>query len=196
MRPAVPLSWQLLLTFVGLLLGMTVVLTTAANRSLLANLESEARRTVGVATQAREQTITQLFQLRQQRAAGFLTSLETLCGEPVSPRRLAWVDDCVQTMVDDFRRSERAAGANLTYGKRRLRQSGLPVPAAAIPSGSLARILKQSDGSTDYVMSATRGQTSLSLLFDGDQVNNLFNDLAGLGRSGEVFLIDRNGEFL
>ena len=70
MRPAVPLSVQLLLTFVGLLLGMTWVLMSSANTSLLANLETEAQRTINVATKAREQTLTQLFQLRQQRAEG------------------------------------------------------------------------------------------------------------------------------
>ena len=70
LRPAVPLSVQLLLTFVGLLLGMTWVLMSSANNSLLANLETEAQRTIDVATKAREQTLTQLFQLRQQRAEG------------------------------------------------------------------------------------------------------------------------------
>ena len=70
MRPAVPLSLQLLLTFVGLLLGVTVVLTSAANSSLLANLETEARRTVGVATHAREQALAQLFELRGTARGG------------------------------------------------------------------------------------------------------------------------------
>src|SRR6188474_1926136 len=100
MRPAVPLSVQLLLTFVGLLLGMTWVLMNSANTSLLSNLEAEAQRTVIVATKAREQTLTQLFQLRKQRAVGLLASIESLCAEPVEARRLAWVDDCVTTMVD------------------------------------------------------------------------------------------------
>ena len=52
MRPAVPLSVQLLLTFVGLLLGMTWVLMNSANTSLLENLEAEARRTINVAAKA------------------------------------------------------------------------------------------------------------------------------------------------
>ena len=133
MRPAVPLSLQLLLTFVGLLLGVTVVLTSAANSSLLANLETEARRTVGVATRAREQALTQLFELRQQRATGFLSSVETLCAEPLEGGRLGWVKDCVRTMVDEFQQSERALGVTLTYGNRRLRRAGKPVPAGSVP---------------------------------------------------------------
>ena len=145
MRPAVPLSLQLLLTFVGLLLGMTVVLTRAANTSLQSNLENEARRTVAVATHAREQTLTQLFVLRQQRAAGFLASVESLCAEPLGKGRFGWVDDCVRTMVDDFRRGERALGAKLTYGNRRLRQSGRPVPRADVPAGSYASVVSGPD---------------------------------------------------
>jgi hypothetical protein len=129
MRRALPLSVQLVLTFVGLVLGIVAVLTTTAYTSLRANLEAEAMRNVALATETREQTVTQLFQLRQQRAQGFLTSVESLCAEPLESGRVAWVDDCVRTMVNDFRRSERALGALLTYRSRRVIRSGEPVPA-------------------------------------------------------------------
>ncbi len=196
MRPAVPLSLQLLLTFVGLLLGVTVVLTSAANSSLLASLETEARRTVGVATRAREQALTQLFELRQQRAMGFLSSVETLCAEPLEGGRLGWVNECVRTMVDEFQQSERALGVTLTYGNRRLRRAGKPVPAGSVPSGSLARVVRGADGSIEYLMAASRRQTSLSLRFDDQQVVDLFDDHGGLGRAGEVFLADGTGQLL
>jgi len=196
MRPAVPLSLQLLLTFVGLLLGMTVVLTRAANLSLLTNLETEARRTVDVATRAREQALTQLFELRQQRAAGFLSSVETLCAEPLERGRLGWVHECVRTLVDDFQQSERALGATLTYGNRRLRRAGKAVPPGPIPPGSLARVVRGNDGSIEYVMTASRRLTSLALRFDDQQVADLFDDHAGLGRAGEVFLVDGTGQLL
>ena len=196
MRRAVPLSLQLLLTFVGLLIGMTAVLTTAANSSLLANLETEARRTVGVATRAREQTLTQLFELRQQRAAGFLSSVESLCAEPLGRGRLGWVDECVRTMVDDFREGERARGALLTYGTRRLRRSGALVPSGPIPSDSLARVVRGPDGSIEYVMAAEHGAIKLAIRFDDSQVAALFDDQGGLGRAGEVFLVDRTGQYL
>ena len=74
MRRALPLSIQLLLTFVGLLVGLAVVLTTAAHKTLRTNLEDDAIRHVSLATRSREQTLTQLFQLRQQRAEGFLAT--------------------------------------------------------------------------------------------------------------------------
>ena len=100
MRRALPLSVQLLLTFVGLVVGIVAVLTRTAYTSLLANLEAEASRNVALATRTREQTVTQLFLLRQQRAQGFLASLESFCAEPIGSGRVAWVDDCARTMVE------------------------------------------------------------------------------------------------
>ena len=195
-RPAVPLSVQLLLTFVGLLLGMTWVLMNSANDSLLSNLEAEAQRTINVATKAREQTLTQLFKLRDQRAVGMLASVESLCAEPIAGGRLGWVDDCVRTMVDDFRESERAMGVTLTYGSRRLRRSGAPVTATPVPPGSLASVTRTAGGGVEYIMTATRGQTTLTQRFDSRQVADLFDDQSSLGRTGEVFLVDNRGEFL
>jgi signal transduction histidine kinase len=168
----------------------------SANTSLLSNLEAEAQRTINVATKAREQTLTQLFQLRQQRAEGMLASVESLCAEPIDRGRLGWVDDCVRTMVDDFRASERAMGVTLSYGNRRLRRSGAPVPATTVPPGSLARVLPAPDGEIEYIMTVAKGQTILTQRFDSQQVADLFDDQSSLGRTGEVFLVDHSGEFL
>ena len=68
----VPLSVQLVFTFVGLIIGTTAALTTAAYTSSRASLEADARRDVVFATETREQSLTQLFNLRQQRAEGLL----------------------------------------------------------------------------------------------------------------------------
>jgi signal transduction histidine kinase/ActR/RegA family two-component response regulator len=196
MRRALPLSVQLLLTFVGLLVGMTAVLTTAAYTSSRANLEADARRTVGLATRTREQALTRLFHLRQQRAEGFLVSIESLCSEAMDSGRIVWFDDCVRTMVDDLRKSERATGALLTYRTRRLSRSGRPVSAGALPSGALARVIRGADGAVEYAMQATLDQTTLALQFDHREVARLFEDQSGLGPGGEVFLVDHDGTFL
>ena len=196
MRPTVPLSVQLLLTFVGLLVGITAVLTTSAYTSSRDNLEAEARRNVGLATRTREQTLTQLFELRQHRAEGFLVSIESLCAEPLDNGRLAWVDDCLRTMVDDFRTSERALGAQLTYRTRRLRRSGRPVSIERPDPGTLAKVIRRPDGALDYVMKATLRETALALQFDYEEVAAQFEDQSGLGRNGEVFLVDYDGQFL
>jgi signal transduction histidine kinase len=196
MRPSLPLSVQLVLTFVGLLMGTTAVLTTVAYTSSLASLEGEAYRNVGLATQAHEQALTQLFQLRQQHAEGFLASVESLCSEEVDVGRLAWVGDCVRTMVGDFRRSERASSALLAYRGRRVIRSGAPIDAGAIPPGALARVTRNRDGHVVYVMRAARRDTALRLSFDDSQIAELFTGHSGLGRSGEVFLIGYDGQFL
>lgn len=196
MSRALPLSIQLLLIFVGLLLGMAAVLTTAAYTSLAANLETEAGRHVSLAARTREQTVSQLFQLRQQRAEGVLASLESLCAEPLDSGRLAWVDDCVRPMVDDFRRSERALGAQLTYRNRRIRQSGRRVASEVPDAGALAKVVRTREGAVEYVMKATHRQATLMVQFDHSEVAGLFDEQPAPGRSADVFLIDSGGEFL
>ena len=197
MRRALPLSFQLVLTFVGLIVGMTAVMTTAAYTFLLANLETEARRNVALAARTREQGLTQLFHLRQQRAEGFLASIESLCAEPMASGRLAWVDDCTRTMVSDFRKSERALGAVLMYRNRRLARSGSRISGAPPPRGVLATVVRTRDGTVQYIMRAIQRQTTtLTLSFDHQEVAQLFEDQSGLSQSGEIFLADYQGSLL
>jgi signal transduction histidine kinase/ActR/RegA family two-component response regulator len=196
MRRAFPLSIQLLLSFVGLLIGMAAVLTTAAYTSVATNLQTEASRRVSLATRTREQTLSQLFQLRQQRAEGFLVSLESFCSERLDSGRLAWAEDCVRPMVDDFRKSERALGALLTYRNRRVRRSGQRVSTETPAPGALAKVVHTADGAVEYVMTATRREAALTLQFNHEQVEKLFGDHSAFGRSAEVFLIDSGGQFL
>jgi signal transduction histidine kinase/ActR/RegA family two-component response regulator len=196
MHRALPLSIQLLLIFVGLLIGMAAVLTRAASSSLLANLEIDAARHVTSATRTREQTLTQLFQLRQQRAEGFLASLETFCGEPLAAGRVGWADECVAPLIDGFRRSERALGAQLMSGTRRIRRSGSPVSRALPAAGALAAVIRTPDGGVEYVMRAARRQAILILQFSDDQVARLFFGDHAAARAGDVFLIDSGGQFI
>ena len=196
MPRALPLWVQLLLTFVGLLIGMTAVLTTLAYTTLFANLETEARRNVSLAARTREQTLTQIFQFRQQRADVFLASLQSWCTESLDSGRLAWVDDCVRPMLDDFRRSERALGAVLTYRNRVLRRSGRRVSGEAARFRGLPRVIRTADGDVEYVMTAVARQTTLALQFDHAAVAQLFDDQSGYGRSAEVVLVDYDGRFL
>ncbi len=195
MRRSIPLSVQLLLTLVALLAGMTAVLTRAAYTSLRTSLETEASRNVDDLTRTREQALTQLFQLRQQHAEGFLASVESLCGEPASPRRLAWVDDCTRTMVNDFRASERALGAVLRYRNRTIRRSGRLIANVVLPPGALTAVVRDATGAVVYAMKATRRQTDLTLLFDDDGVARLFRDISGAA-GDEVMLVDHHGELL
>ena len=196
MRPALPLSVQLLLTFVGLLVGITIVLTTVAYTSLLHNLDADARRTVSTATRTREQSLTQLFQLRQQRAEAFLVSLESLCTEAPDSSRLAWVGDCVRPMVDDFRKGEGALSALLTYRTRVLRRSGVRLaPVAPLP-GALARATRTVDGAPRYAMQARREDLTLMLTFDHAPVERILEAPSGLPPGSDLSLIDYDGAVL
>ncbi len=192
----VPLSVQLVFTFVGLIIGTTAALTTAAYTSSRASLEAEVRRDVIFATETREQSLTQLFNLRQQRAEGLLVSMQSLCGEQAGPGRLAWAPDCVETLVSDFRASERAEGVLLTYRKRVIIRSGAAGDRGAVPGDALARIIKQPDGAIEYAMTATLGDAVLTTQFGHQDVWALFEGAAGLGAGGELFLVDADGQFL
>ncbi len=196
MRPTLPLSVQLLLTFVGLLMGITIVLTTAAYTSLLHNLDSDARRTVSAATRTREQSITQLFQLRQQRAEAFLVSLQSLCTEAVGSQRVAWLGDCVRPMVDDFRKGEGALSALLMHKTRVLRRSGVRLIPLAPAPGALARAIRSSDDAVRYAMQATREELTLTLTFDHTQIQRLLEAPSGLPPGSDLSLIDYDGSVL
>jgi signal transduction histidine kinase/CheY-like chemotaxis protein len=197
MRPALPLSLQLLLTFVSLLIGMAAVLTTAAHSSLRDSLEEDARSSVAIATRTREQAITRLFELRQQRAEAFLVSIPALCSEEVDAKRTIWLPECTRTMVDDFRRGERAIGAQLDHDTRgRLRRSGARITAPAPDLGSRARVVRELDGSVTFVMRAERGDLSLTLQFDDQQITDLFSESPGVGRGGELALVDAAGRVI
>jgi signal transduction histidine kinase/ActR/RegA family two-component response regulator len=191
----VPLSVQLLLAFVGLLTAITIVLARSAYTSLLHNLDASARQMVSATTRSREQSLTQLFQLRQQRAEAFLVSVQSICAEPLESGRTAWADDCVRPMVDDFRKGERALAALLTYGRRTLRRSGLRLPAAAPPPTALARVTHGTKRAIRYAMQATRAGLIFTLHFDHDQVDRLFSE-TGLGAGGELSLVDYDGQVL
>lgn len=195
MRRAIPLSVQLLLTFVGLLVGMAAVLTGAAYSSLRRNVESEASRHVAEVTRSREERVRQLFERRQQLADGFLRSLEALCAEPMDARRLGWVFECIRPMADDFRRSQRATALVVTYRGRRLYRSGERIVAEAPAAGTLARVVRKADGAIEYLMQTSRRATVLSMQFDNDEVAPLF-DPSTLSRNGALFLVDGQGNFL
>ena len=196
MLRTVPLSVQLVFTFVGLIIGTTAALTTAAYTSSRNSLEADARRDVVFATETREQSLTQLLSLRQQRAEGLLASMQSLCGEPAGPGRLAWAPDCVDTLVTDFRVSERAEGVVLTYRNRTISRSGALVAPGGAPGDALARVVRKADGAIEYAMAATLGGAVLTTQFGNQEVWTLFEGGAGLGSGGEVFLVDADGQFL
>jgi signal transduction histidine kinase len=189
------LSVQLLLTFVSLVAGSTIVLTVAAYRSSLDSLQGDARRMARVTAEARNDAMTQLFVTRHQRAEGFLAAVEMLCGEPRGNGNFGFSEDCVGTMVPEFRTTERAAGVRLQYLGRTLATSGATRTTVVQP-GAITSIVRTPDGKNAFSVVAAHGAMLLTVDFSGEEVDALFSQRAGLGDYGEVFLTDGRGELL
>jgi signal transduction histidine kinase len=182
---------------VGLIAATTVVLTVAAYRTTVRNLDQQARRDVRLAAQSREQIVTQLLQLRQQRAQGFLLTAQSICAEEAGPPRgYGWQEECVDTMVKEFRLTEGASGALLEFRGRRLAASGEDVSRTFPPPGAIARVVPRPDGGSDFLIRAVLDQAILTIQFDTRDVLPFFRDRSGLGATGEVFLSDPDGRLL
>jgi signal transduction histidine kinase len=193
---SISLQAQLLIAFVGLVVGTTLVLTVFAYRSSLESLEADARRSARVAADERAEAVTRLFASRQQRAEGFLAAAESLCAEPRGDGRLAWSRDCVETLMHEFRETERASSVVLVYRGFPFVRSGRPIASFDLPASQLARAVPRGNGVTEYLMRATRRDAQLLIDFDGEEVVTFFHDRSGLGAAGEVFLTDGAGAFL
>src|SRR5262245_21553896 len=136
---------QLLLTIVGSLGATALVLTVVAYRAEQDNLLLEASRRVRIASESRAGAIERLVEGQQQRARGFLARALALCGEETPIGRTAWELDCSFEAIQEFRATERAVGAVLTYGPRRVARSGrAPSPELPVPI-PLARLVPDLD---------------------------------------------------
>jgi signal transduction histidine kinase len=188
----------LIVTFVVLLTATVAALAMVSHSASVHSLEERARHSAETATETRNALLDQLFTLRQRRADGFLLSAETFCTEDTGPRSLAWVvERCLEVMLHEYRRTERAGAAQLTYQGRRVLASGdrklLTTDESTYgPKATLAR----QDESYLYVTYAKRGESSLTLEFDeADVVPLVVRDYTGLGK-GEALLIDERGRLL
>jgi signal transduction histidine kinase len=189
---SISLKTQFLCTIVGSIVVTAVALTTFAYRAQTVNLERDARRSVEVAAQSRADAIDGLVDRQQQRAQRFLITAASLCGEATPSGRIAWELGCAQSALRELRASERAVGALLTNGGRRIARSGsATVDNVPVPS-PLARVVDGA-GEGTYVIFAEYKGAAVRLVFSMRDVAALFEQPLGLGESGEVFLRDANG---
>jgi len=193
---SISLPAQLLIAFVGLVVSTTFVLTLFAYQSSIKSLEADARRSARVAAAERASALARLFASRQQRAEGFIASAESLCAEPRTDGRFGWSTDCVRTLMQEFRETERASGVVLFYRGDKFVRSGGAVDRGMPPAGALVRITGGVGDDPSYVMRAVRGEAQLLIQFDGTEVDGFFRDRSGLGTDGEVYLADETGRFL
>src|SRR5262245_1019917 len=184
---SISLKTQLLCTIVGVIVATAVALTTLAYRAQVESLERDARRAVRVAAQSRADAIARLIDSQQQRAQRFLIAAASLCGEQSPAGGTAWELGCARRALRELRVAERAAGALLTNGRRRIARSGVlmsddpPIPTP------LARLIED-DGQVAYVVRAESQEAAVSLKFSLDEISALLDQPLGLGGGGEIFL--------
>ena len=191
---SISLTVQLLLAFVGLVLATAGALSYAAYQTSVGNLETQAIRDARVTAQVREETLEELLSYRQTRAQGFLAGAEAVCAEPAGPRGFGWSEDCVRSMLAQFRRTERA-GVRLSFRGRVIDALGEVLPGGRPEGGALVLVVDRPDGGYDFLMRAERGDAVLTMQFGSHDVLGFFDE-GGLGRTQDVFLTDPHGHFL
>jgi signal transduction histidine kinase/ActR/RegA family two-component response regulator len=192
---SVSLRTQLLVTIVGLIVATAVALTTLAYRAQVESLERSARRAVRAAAQSRADAIVRLIDGQQQRAQRFLVAAAALCGEQTPAGGTAWELGCARRALRELRVTERADGALLTYGRRRIARSGVPMSDELPVPTPLARLIED-EGPVTYVLRAENNETAVRLRFTLAEISALFDQPLGLGTGGEIFLRDFAGGFL
>src|SRR5262249_52399135 len=160
-----------------------------AYRAQVEILQRDARRAVRVAAQSRADAIVRLIDSQQQRAQRFLIAAASLCGEPKPSGGTAWELGCARRAGRELRVAERAAGALLTTGRRRIARSGVPMSDEPPIPTPLARLVAD-DGPITYVIRAENQETAVTLKFTLDEISALFYQPLGLGSGGEIFLRD------
>jgi PAS domain S-box-containing protein len=200
MNRSMSLRSQLILLFTALALGATAVLGSLAYRASRESLTRNALRAVQATAQERTESLRRRLQARNDRAQAFLIAA-AVCG---GPARSVGADrsECTR-LLDVFRATEGFSAAALTRPGEPPITVG-PNAAAlarepAFPMDQLARFGFHEPGHPYYVIRAASPQSgaSLTLRFDEIEiVQEIFEDQAGLGESGETFLADSRGFFI
>jgi signal transduction histidine kinase/CheY-like chemotaxis protein len=186
---------QLLLTIVGSIVVTAAALTTLAYRAQVVNLERDARRSVRASAQNRAEAVARLVDGQQQRAQRFLTTAAALCGETTPSGRTAWELGCAQRALRELRASERAQGAVLANRYGRIARTGAPLSMILPIPNPLARLVER-NGELVYVILAQSADATVRLQFSVRDLDALFEQPAGLGPGGEVFLQNAAGAFI
>jgi signal transduction histidine kinase len=192
MSEALSLRAQLVGTLLGSVVATAAVLIVVAYHATTANLELQARQSAHTAAHSRAGTISHLVDLQQQRADRFLVTAAALCGEQSRPDAIAWERSCVRRALADFRESERAAGAVLSSGVRRIAVAGVAPDMTVVVPHPLARVVSTPRGMA-YVLEAMHQNAALRLLFLLSDFDGLFVQPIGVGTHGEVFLRQADG---
>jgi signal transduction histidine kinase/CheY-like chemotaxis protein len=184
---------------VALIVINVAVAAILASFAYATGRESLTRQAVGnahVVADAREYALTRDIKSQHDRLRAFLTSLDSLCGERVTPRAIDWELECVHVALTGFQRAERATAVELRNGPRRVASIGT-VPRDVTFDGptQLAAIVEASSGPA-YVMQVAEGRALVRALYPVENLAGIFSDRSGLQAKGANRLIDRRGQVL
>jgi signal transduction histidine kinase/ActR/RegA family two-component response regulator len=164
------------LTFVALVSASVIALTLMAYDRSEESLKETAWRDAAAAARGRADLVSQLLTLREQRAFGFLQSVSSLCNEVAGGRLFSWAEDCVTTMVQDFRATESALGARLMYEERLLVQAGEVPHRAVDPPSSAWSLVGDEARNMRYVLRVELSGAHLTLAYDSSAVLYVFGE--------------------
>jgi signal transduction histidine kinase len=186
------LRYQLGLALIVINALVTAGVALVAYRAAHDAMVDQALQSVSLVAQGRERELLDLLEHKQERLAGFLQSLQVLCGERGPSGRMAFEDECVRAAVGGFHRSERAVSTTITYAGRRVEHAGSDPEVSAPTPGRLAS-LRARGGIGRYSMAAGYGDLAVHAEFDIEDIDSVFADRAGLESSDEAFLTDAGG---
>ncbi len=192
---SLPLAAQVMLTLVGSIVATAVALTTVAYRSVLDDLEGQARARVKAAALSAADSVGRMVDAQHERAERFLSTTARTCGERRADGGTAWETQCAGAALQEFRLTERAVGAVLFGDDRPVAGVGRTTSAMRSAPAGLASIVADFTGPSHYIVRVESGNTWLALAFPVTDLRPYVDHRIGVG-DGEVFLREASGEFL
>ena len=190
--PHLSLRAQLGLALIVVNMLLTAGVALFAYQAAHDAMVDQAIGSVSVVAQSRERELMDVLEHRQERLAGFLQSLESLCGEVGPSGGFGWQDECVRTAVGGFHRSERAVSTTVTYRGRRLTRIGAAPTVSAPRPDRLARIsASPGTGATQWPPTSATSPSRRSSL---SRTSTRSSPTApASNRTGRAFLTDAAG---
>src|SRR5262249_30803846 len=187
---------QFAIALIVINVAVAAILASFAYRAGRESLTRQAVANAHVVADAREYALTREIQSQHGRLRALLATLDSLCGERVTPRAIDWELECVRVALNGFERAERTIAVELRNGSRRVASIGaLPRDVTFHTPNQLAALVDLPSG-TGYVMQAATGRALVRALYPVDNLAGMFSDRSGLQAKGANRLVDRRGQVL
>jgi PAS domain S-box-containing protein len=171
-----------------LTLATALFLGAVSLRSSVQELRDDAVRSVGAVADSHKLALVRMLNRQIERAARTLAGPLAACGADAR---------CLERVMQDHERTERALGIRMLEAGRVLVSSGEPsvLPPDTMRAGQLAAFERR-EGGVAFTIRTARAAQTLEVTFPIEPVAAIMEDRSGLGASGEVFLVDPGGRFL